>query len=66
MQKRQKIPKKCQKRAQKCQKVDTFEKKMATYTNFVSCSDSAQQTFFLFVAVIQCDKIFFVCHSWSV
>ena len=73
-----KCPKKCKKRhtsLKKCSKevkrapkkeriVDTFGHFLATYTNFVCCSDSVWQTFCLFVAVIRCNKLNFCLSPW--
>ena len=52
------------KSAKKLSIVDNFGNFLATNTNFVCRSDSVRQTIFLFVAVIQCNKLNFCLSQW--
>ena len=62
-QKSQKVPKE-PKSVKKLSIVDTLGNFLATYTNFVCRSDSVRWTHFLFVAVIQCDKLNLCLSQW--
>ena len=60
---RHKSPKKVES-AKKLSIVDTFGSFMERYTSFVCLSDSVRQTIFLFVAVIQSNKLNLRLSQW--